>query len=158
MALFFSQFLRPVNEGIRTEQGNHQGFHAAITLLICPVSFLQGLGIPQGLVASHEEAEDVADEDLLAVGGCGQALDQLEGTIHFAVDAGDTGVDDLARRIDRLMTQLGRNKTSVRDVQEPLNLTHQMYLMVIEASISIDHTPHPLDQLIPLIERPIGID
>ena len=56
------------------------------------------------------------------------------------------------------MPQFGRDKTPVGDVQEPLNLTHQVHLVSIQAPVSIDHSPHPLDQLFPLIERPICID
>ena len=92
-----------IDERIGTEQRNHQCFHAAVVVGVSLVCFLQGFGVAEGLVASQKEAEHVADKNLFAVRGVGQALDQLEWTIHLAVHPGHAGVYDLARDVDRFV-------------------------------------------------------
>ena len=67
------------------------------------MSLLQGLGVTECLVAPEKETEDVTHEDLLAVGGVGQTLNQLEGSLHLAVHFRRAGIDDLARDVDRLV-------------------------------------------------------
>ena len=43
-------------------------------------------------------------------------------------------------------------------MEQALNLPHQMNLMIIETSVSIDHLPHAIDQQGSLFERPVAIN
>ena len=55
-----------VEKRIRSDEGCDERLHAAAVVAIGFVGGLQNGGIVEGFVASHPEAEGVADEDLLA--------------------------------------------------------------------------------------------
>ena len=65
--------LSSVEEGVGGEQGDDERLHAPVVFNISLVGVLEGFGVAEGFVAAEEEAEEVADEDLLAVDGGGEA-------------------------------------------------------------------------------------
>jgi len=88
-------FNSSVEKCVGREKRDDQGIHAAAVFAVGFVSCLQDGGVVDCFVATHPEAEGVADEDLLDSFAVSQSVDQLQGVAYLAVECGVTGVDDL---------------------------------------------------------------
>ncbi len=64
---------------------------------------LQNGGVVEGFIATHPEAEGMADKDLFDAFAFGELPDHVDCVLYGAIEIGVARIDDLARGVDGLV-------------------------------------------------------
>ena len=64
---------------------------------------LQNGGVVEGFIATHPEAEGMADKDLFDAFAFGELPDHVDRIVYGAIEIGVARIDDLARGVDGLV-------------------------------------------------------